>query len=79
MVKTYFTFGSDPLFPFSRDEYVVACGKDLKECIHKFMERHPNPRPEHKNIANCAFIYNEKEFLRDAAKYYGPEPAEVIE
>ena len=79
MIKTYFTFGSDPLYPFGRDDYVVAQGESLKECVHKFMAKHPNPRPEWENVANCAFIYSEKEFMKSCAHFYGPEPAEVIE
>jgi hypothetical protein len=79
MVKTYFTFGSDPLFPFGYDEYVTVCGESVADCVHKFMKKYPNPRLESEHIVNCAFFYDEKKWTEECACYYGPEPAEVIE
>jgi len=79
MIKTYFTFGSDPLYPFGRDDYVVAQGESLKECVHKFMKKYPNPRPGCSHLVNCAFFYKEEEWKTFYTHYYGTDPAEVIE
>lgn len=78
MIKTYFTFGSDPLYPFSRDDYVVVYGESVGECIHKFMKKYPNPRPGRSHLINCAFYYKEVEWRERCAHFYGPEPVEVI-
>ena len=79
MIKIYFTFGSDPRYPFGINDYVVAHGIDVSDCLRKFREKYPNPRPDHERILNCAFFYTETKFKKECAKYYGPEPAEVIE
>ena len=76
MARIYFTFGSDPRFPFGRNDYVVAEGTDAKDAIRKFNERHPERTP---GIVNCAFFYTEEKFNEFRDEYYkGIEPAEII-
>ena len=79
MIKTYFTFGSDLLFPFGYDEYVTVYGESVADCVHKFMKKYPNPRIDCSHIVNCAFFYKEEEWREKCAYFYGPEPVEVIE
>lgn len=75
--KFYFTFGSDPAFPFGRNEYVVVHAANMGEAVHKFQREYPNRRGS--NLVNCAFWYDEEEWNSRTKQYYpNTEPAEVI-
>lgn len=76
MKKFFFTFGTDPMYPYSIDEYVMVEAADIHEAIALFKQYHPN-RP-HSNCVNCAFYYSEDEFRTHCAKYYKGEPIETI-
>ncbi len=72
--KFYFTFGSDPGFPY-QNTYVVVMANTEREAVEKFRAKFPD---RHENVVNCAFWYSEEQWrgsLNEAA--YG-EPAEVI-
>ena len=75
MMKVYFTFGSDPRYPYGRDQYVVAEAETLHDAVQKFRHRHPDRTP---GLVNCAFFYQENEFNKFRHLYDGAEPAEVI-
>lgn len=68
--KFYFTFGSDPEYPFGRDKFVLVKANGLKAAILKFKARHPN-RPG-SNTVNCAAWYNEKQWARGRRLYKQP-------
>lgn len=78
MEALYFTFGSDPGYPYGRGEYVLAVGGSRKDCIDAYKERHPN-RPGSDAI-NCADYYTEKEWKEHVRDdwFQGVCPSEVI-
>ena len=78
MKKYFFTFGSDPQFPYSREEYVMVEADNIGQAINLFRAVHPN-RPDSKCI-NCSLVYFEDEFLPSMLeKYYGgKDPVETI-
>ena len=69
MTKYYYTFGTDPAFPYCRG-HVEIHADSWDESHRKFMDRFPCRR---KNIINCAFYYDETQFgeIRKRAKDYG--------
>ncbi len=72
--KFYFTFGSDPGFPY-QNTYIIVMADTERAAVEKFRAKFPD---RHKNTVNCAFLYPEEEWrgsLNEAG--YG-EPAEVI-
>lgn len=72
--KFYFTFGSDPAYPYGIDDYVVVLAKNIYEAQMAFKALHPN-RPDSDSL-NYAFDYTEKTW---EAQYYGDNPpVEVI-
>jgi len=78
MERFYFTFGTDPAFPFGEGSYVIVLAADINKAVDKFIARHPS-RPGQEGIANCAFYYSEQQFNSFRNKYYkGIAPAEVI-
>lgn len=70
MFNYYFTFGSDPQFPF-QGGYLIITAKDMDTACDVFNALYPNPK--NKNVLNCAFFYTEEKFDRLCAKYYGFE------
>ena len=77
MPNFYFTFGSNPAYPFGRDDYVKVTAPNLGEAVRLFQEHHPN-RPG-SNLVNCAFWYTEEEFNKFRDEHYpGREPIEVL-
>lgn len=76
MKNFYYTFGTDPQFPFGIEDYVVIEAVNINMANHIFMAKYPGP---HENLVNCAFYYTEEEFNRFRDKYYkGIEPSDVI-
>ncbi len=65
MEKLYFTFGSDPRFPYQRGDYVVAVGKDRHDCVETYRKRHPD-RPGSECV-NCADMYTAAEWEKNAS------------
>lgn len=77
MKNYYFTFGSNPQYPYGREEYVKVSAPDVRTAVHIFQKHHPN-RPG-SNLVNCAFWYGEEEFLPMIDKYYdGAKPVEEL-
>lgn len=79
MNRYYCTFGSDPLFPFGQDQYVIVEAPNLNAAHRLFQIVHPNPRPGSENITNCAFVETEERFNEYRDKFYKDvEPSEII-
>lgn len=74
--RFYFTFGSDPGFPY-QNTYLMVMADTKQEAIRKFRKKYPD---RHENIFNCSFVYSEEQWSGSLnQKYYSEEPAEVIE
>ena len=58
MQNFYFTFGSDPRFPYYRG-YLIVKAETQQEAIQKFRAKYPD---RSKHCINCAFYYSEKEW-----------------
>jgi len=56
--KFFYTFGTDPGFPFYRG-WVEVQAKDLPQADAVFRTFFPD---RHSNCLNCAFVYTEDEF-----------------
>ena len=77
MLEVYFTFGSDPAFPYGRDQYVKIIGKSLKDCTDTFRKHFPS-RPGSDNI-NCADYYESKLWENGVKEHYeGTDPVKTI-
>ena len=75
-MRMYFTFGSDERFPYGRDDYVVAEGRDMAECLAAFKLAFPNRT---QGVLNCASYYTEKQWSTQVAPYYvGRSPAQIL-
>ena len=68
--KFYFTFGSDPGFPY-QNTYLIVYAENLEEAINKFREHFPD---RHKDTINCAFYYTEKQWKDCEGEEYYKEP-----
>ena len=76
MIKAYFTFGSDPRYPYGRNDYVEVEAENMWQACELFKSVHPN-RPG-SGCLNCAFYYPEEEFNKFRQRYYDREPIETI-
>ena len=76
--KFYFTFGSDPEFPYGFGEFVEIEAADEDEAREVFRAVFPS-RPG-SQFLNCSSVYTELEWKqRVKDKYYkGVEPSAVI-
>lgn len=77
MNNFYFTFGSDPDFPFGRDEYVLVKAPNIGIAVGLFKAVHKN-KPKY-NCLNCAEVYNEAQWETAKRYYEGVEPIQTIE
>lgn len=77
MERLYFTFGSDRAYPYGREDYVVAIGRDRQDCLDAYKKEYPN-RPGSGSV-NCAEYYTQAEWEKTAKRYYdGVWPKEII-
>ena len=77
MHRYYFTFGSDPRFPYGRGDYVIVYAPTAHVAGKKFQNIHPN-RPD-SPFLNCSDIYSEESWRKFCRQYYeGVNPVEVI-
>lgn len=73
----YFTFGSDPRFPYGINDYVVTIGKDRRDCVDAYRKKHPDR--DDSGIINCASVYSADEWARIEKEYFKDvQPKEVI-
>ena len=78
MNNYYFTFGSDPRYPYGINDYVQVIAHDIREAVAIFRQHHPDRPGTH--LVNCAFYYTEEEFAGSPDKYYGGRgPVEILE
>ena len=76
--RYYFTFGTDPLFPFGIEEFVEVYAETADQAVAKFNAAYPH-RPG-SNLVNCAFIYNEAKWEPIwKENYHGKRPIVVID
>ncbi len=78
MHKYYFTYGSDPQYPYHRGQYVVVFADSMQEAVELYRIKYPDV---HKGIINCAFYYNESQWEKIKIQYpgrYQGQPEEVI-
>lgn len=77
MEKMYFTFGSDPKFPYDREDYIVVIGINRKDCLDAYKNKYPN-RPGSDSI-NCADYYTAAEWDKVTARHYKDvQPKEIL-
>lgn len=75
----YFTFGSDPAYPYGINDYVLITAPNIYEAQEVFKSVHPN-RPG-SDCLNYAFNYSEAEWTANdmCNTYYdGKNPVEII-
>lgn len=78
MQNFYFTFGSHPAFPYSRNEYVQVIAPDMYRAIKTYQKYHPNR--EGSRLINCADYYSEATFLKFRDEFYQDKgPVEVLQ
>lgn len=77
MNEYYFTFGSNPLFPYGINDYVLVYAENRNAACDKFSAKYPN-RPK-SGCINCAFVYSKEEFDKFRDRFYkGVNPIDVI-
>ena len=72
--RFYFTFGSDPGFPF-QNTYIIVLAESEKAAVEKFREKYPD---RHTGTVNCAFWYSEEHWTGTPNEREYTEPAEAI-
>lgn len=73
--KYYFTFGSDPGFPYQNAYLVVEADSEVS-AIEKFRRKFPDRSP---NVYNASFCYSQEKWEElGCQKFYPNGPAEVI-
>lgn len=60
MNSYYFTYGTDPDFPFCGG-YTKIFANNMEEAVEVFRRKHPD---RHSNTVNCAFMYTREEFKK---------------
>lgn len=71
----YFTFGTDPKYPYPGC-YLIVEAFSKSSAIQRFRKKFPD---RHKNVYNAAFCYSQEEWEKyGCAAYYPEGPAEVI-
>lgn len=73
----FFTFGTDPAYPYGINDYVEVKARSLNGAAMLFNIVHP-PR-QGSDLVNCAFMYTERQFNEFRAKLYNYPPVETIE
>lgn len=77
MNNYYFTFGSDPAYPYGMNDYVLVVAENINQACELFEAVHPH-RPGSQAI-NCAFYYTEEQFREFQPRYYpNTPPIEII-
>ena len=74
----FYTFGTDPQFPFGIDEYVEVHADTANQADQKFKSHFPCR--EGSSLLNCAFVYSEETWNKFYEETYGgKKPARVID
>ena len=79
MNRYYYTFGTDPAFPYKKG-WVEVRANTMKEADEKVRRRFPD-RPGHEGTLNCAFVYGEARWaeMNPEANWPGWRCFETIE
>lgn len=72
--KFYFTFGSDPGFPYP-NAYIIILAEDEPDAIKKFRGKFQD---RNEGVINCSFWYTEEQWRETKNKTSFTEPAEVF-
>ena len=74
----FFTFGSDPQFPFGINEFVEVHADNPNQAAAKFKGYYPNRGGG--NVLNCSSVYGEEKWKEIYKEYYnGRKPSRVID
>ena len=74
----FYTFGTDPEFPFGIEEFVEVHADTPSQANKKFMVRFPCR--EGSTLINCAWVYPEAEWEKVYNEHYsGKKPAIIID
>lgn len=74
----FYTFGTDPEFPFGIEEFVEVHADTPSRANKKFMARFPCR--EGSTLINCAWVYPEAEWEKVYNEHYsGKRPAIIID
>ncbi len=74
--KFFFTFGTDPRFPFGIGEFVEVRADTIEQAAQKFKAAFPC-RPG-STLLNCAFFYGEEQWRPIWTESYGRKPPIVV-
>lgn len=78
MNKYFYTFGSDPQFPYGLEDFVEVHAETRNEADQKFQQAFPNYCGS--SCLNCAWVYSEKSWLPNWRAYYHEKPpVKIIE
>ena len=72
--KFYFTFGSDPGFPY-QNTYLVVEAVNEKSAIRKFRKKFPD---RNINVYNASFCYSQEKWEEYGCEKYYPDGPETI-
>lgn len=76
MKNFYFTFGTNPQFPYGLNQFVIAEAVNKNMAMRMFKAKYPGPNEE---LVNCAFCYTEEEFDKFRNEHYsGVKPSDII-
>lgn len=74
----FFTFGSDPEFPFGIDDYVEVHADSQLQARKKFKSHYPNRGGS--GLINCTAVYTESQWEDVGERFYGGKsPIRVID
>lgn len=74
----FFTFGTDPQFPFGINEFVEVHADNPNQAAAKFKGYYPNRSGG--NVLNCSSVYGEEKWKEIYKEYYnGRKPSRVID
>lgn len=74
--EVYYTFGSDPAFPFGRDSYVKIIGQDVRDCNAAFRKHFPSR--DGSNTLNCSDYYTQKRWKQICRDYDYKDPVKTF-
>lgn len=74
--EVYYTFGSDPAFPFGRGEYVNIIGQDIRDCNAAFRKHFP-PR-DSSNVLNCSDYYTRERWEQICREHGYGDPVKTF-
>lgn len=78
MANFYFTFGSNPAFPYGREDFVQVIAPTIRQAAETYRDHHPD-RAETPGLLNCSDVYTEEMFSKFRNEFYpNREPIEIL-